>query len=228
MKSEVSLKGTQEGYQLIIPSSASLKDVFDDLKSLTLQMKKDSHAGRKIIFHVKTGQRELTDTEKNMIRDIIEDEFFKISSFESEVMSVEKCLTLQNEMFPTLEVRTVRSGQIVETEGDMLLIGVVHPGGMVRATGSIYIIGELKGIAHAGINGQESAVVVANFRYNAQVRIGDNVHVIEKKDQTEDEDSDTAEFVYVNDLHIIEVSSLDNLKTIRPELGKHAGGIYNG
>lgn len=228
MKSAISLKGTQEGYQLIIPSAASLSDVYDELESLTLQMKKDSHTGREISFHVKTGHRELTDAEKEVISGIIEDDYFKISSFESEVMSMEKCIQWKKETSPSLEVRTVRSGQIVEAEGDMLLIGVVHPGGMVRATGSIYIIGELKGIAHAGIDGKESAVVVANFRYNAQVRIGDNVHVIEKKNQTKDEDSDTTEFVYVNDLHIIEVSSLENLKTIRPELGKHAGGIYNG
>jgi len=228
MKSTISLKGTQEGYQLIIPSSASLSDVYEELEALTLQMKKDSHTGREISFHVKTGHRELTDTEKEAIAEIIEDDYFKITSFESDVLTMEKCIQWQKETSPSLEVRTVRSGQIVEAEGDMLLIGVVHPGGMVRATGSIYIIGELKGIAHAGIKGKENAVVVANFRYNAQVRIGDNVHVIEKKDQTEEENSDATEFVYVNDLHIIEVSSLENLKTIRPEIGKHAGGIYNG
>lgn len=228
MKSAVSLKGTQEGYQLIIQSSASLSDAYEELESLTLQMKKDSQIGREIVFHVKTGQRELTDAEKEKILEIVEDDYFKIASFESEVMSMEKCIEWHQEASPTLEVRTVRSGQIVEAEGDMLLIGVVHPGGMVRATGSIYIIGELKGIAHAGIKGKESAVVVANFRYNAQVRIGDNVHVIEKKEQSTDENSDTTEFVYVNDLHIIEVSSLENLKTIRPELDKYAGGIYNG
>lgn len=228
MKSAVSLKGTKEGYQLIIQSSASLQDVYEDLNTLTLQLKKDSHSGREIEFHVKTGQRELSDDEKNEIADIVEDEFFKITSFEADVMSLEKFMKWHNQTSPTLEVRTVRSGQIVESEGDMLLIGVVHPGGTVRATGSIFIIGELKGIAHAGVDGKESAVVVANFRYNAQVRIGDNVHVIEKKDQLKDEDSDTIEFVYVNDLHIIEVSPLEKLKDIRPEIGKHAGGIYNG
>ncbi|OJF95733.1 septum site-determining protein MinC [Alkalibacterium sp. 20] len=228
MKSAVSLKGTKEGYQLIIQSSASMQDVYENLKTLTVQLKKDSQAGREIEFHVKTGQRELTDDEKNEMTDIVEDDYFKISSFESDVMSLDKFIKWHNQTSPSLEVRTVRSGQIVESEGDMLLIGVVHPGGTVRATGSIFIIGELKGIAHAGVNGKESAVVVANFRYNAQVRIGDNVHVIEKKDKTNDENSDIVEFVHVNDLHIIEVAPLEKLKTIRPEIGKHAGGIYNG
>ncbi|MDZ7834011.1 MAG: hypothetical protein U5K84_00320 [Alkalibacterium sp.] len=54
MKNAVSLKGTKEGYQLIIQSSASLQEVFDDLKSLTVQLKKDSHAEREWIF--KSGQ----------------------------------------------------------------------------------------------------------------------------------------------------------------------------
>ncbi|GEK91561.1 septum site-determining protein MinC [Alkalibacterium kapii] len=228
MKGTVSLKGTQEGYQLIIQSSASLEDAYEELKSLTSQMRKDSHNRREIKFHVKTGLRELTDKEKNIIIEIVEDDYFKISSFESDVITREKCVRWQKEASPTLEVRTVRSGQMVEAEGDMLLIGVVHPGGIVRASGSIYIIGELKGTAHAGVNGKESAVVVANFRYNAQVRIGDNVHVIEKKDRQIDEEADTTEFVYVNDLHIIEVSKLEELKALRPELDNYAGGIYNG
>ena len=228
MMNAVSLKGTKEGYQLIIHASSSMDEVYDDLKALTVQLKKDSQAGREIEFHVKSGQRALTENEKKEISDIVEDDYFRISSFEAEVMSLEKFMKWHDEISPTLEVRTVRSGQIVEAAGDMLLIGVVHPGGTVRATGSIFIIGELKGIAHAGVDGQENAVVVANFRYNAQVRIGDNVHVIEKKNQLNDEDSDTVEFVYVNDLHIIEVESLDNLKNLRPEIGKQAGGIFNG
>ncbi|MDN6194043.1 MAG: septum site-determining protein MinC, partial [Alkalibacterium sp.] len=222
------LKGTQEGYQLIIKSSDSLEDAYEELRSLTSQMKKDAHSSKKITFTVKTGLRLLTEDEKEKIKEIVEDNLFEISSFESDVILMEKCLDWHKAASPKLEVRTVRSGQLVEAEGDMLLIGVVHPGGVVRATGNIYIIGELKGTAHAGVNGRENAVVVANFRYNAQVRIGDNVHIIEKKNQQKDEEADTTEFVYVNDLHIIEVSKLEELKDIRPELDNYVGGIYNG
>ena len=53
MKSTVSLKGTQEGYQLIIKSSDSLEDAYEELRSLTSQMKKDAHSSKKITFTVK-------------------------------------------------------------------------------------------------------------------------------------------------------------------------------
>ncbi|GAA0371316.1 septum site-determining protein MinC [Alkalibacterium iburiense] len=224
MNNSVSLKGTKEGYQLIIQSSASFESILEELKELTMQLKKDSAAGHEITFFVKTGKRELTNEEKAQLTEIIEDDHFKVHSFEAEVISVEKALKWHIESAPTLEAKTVRSGQIVEAEGDLLLIGGVHPGGTVRATGSIFIIGELRGIAHAGYGGKESAIVVGNFRYNAQVRIGDNVHVIEQDEDSEELKNDV-EFVYVNDLHIIEVSPLQKLKTVRPEIGKYAGGL---
>lgn len=47
--------------------------------------------------------------------------------------------------------KIVRSGQVLETEGDLLLIGDVNPGGMVKAGGNIFILGSLRGIAHAGL-----------------------------------------------------------------------------
>ncbi len=224
LKQAVSLKGIKEGYQLIIPASASLRSVLEELTELKTQLKKDAHANHQIRFFVKTGDRRLNEEEQKQIIQIVEDDYFKIDSFESNVVSIEKALEWHNQSSPTLEVRNVRSGQLLQTEGDLLLIGDVHPGGTVRATGSIFIIGQFKGIAHAGFAGKENAVVVANFRYNAQVRVGDNVHIIEQKESDEGH-TDESEFVYVNDLHIIEISPLEQLKVIRPEIGKYAGGL---
>lgn len=50
MKSTVSLKGTQEGYQLIIKSSDSLEDAYEELRSLTSQMKKMRIAQKKLLL----------------------------------------------------------------------------------------------------------------------------------------------------------------------------------
>lgn len=225
MNNSVSLKGTKSGYQLIIQSSASFQEILEELNDLTIQLKKESKAAHEISFSVKTGNRELTTEEKAQILTIVEDDYFKIESFESDVVSIEKALKWHTETAPTLKVGTIRSGQIVDVEGDLLLIGGVHPGGTIRATGSIFIIGDLRGIAHAGFTGRESAVVVANFNFNAQVRVGDNVHVIEADEENTQNKKEEIEFVYVNDLHIIEVSPLHKLKSIRPEIGKNAGGL---
>ncbi len=225
MKNAVTLKGRTEGFQIILHASASFEEVVDQLKELTVQLKKDTQKGHELNFFVDTGSRLLSADEKKQISDIIEDDHFKISSYESDVISIEDAQKRAREARPKLEVRTVRSGQILEADGDLLLIGHVHPGGTVRATGSIFVIGELKGIAHAGFEGNENAIVLANFKYNAQVRIGGNVHVIENRDENLVQSEDI-QFVYVNDLHIIEVGSLHYLKTIRPEIGKHSGGLF--
>ncbi|MCC5895065.1 MAG: septum site-determining protein MinC [Alkalibacterium sp.] len=225
MNNAVTLKGRKEGFQLILHSSASFEKILEEIKELKVQLKNDTQTGHELNFYVKTGNRELTDSEKKQIEDIIVDDHFSISSFQSDVISIEDALKLHQASRPRLEVRTVRSGQILDAQGDLLLIGEVHPGGTVRATGSIFVIGELKGIAHAGFSGNESAIVLANFRHNAQVRIGGNVHVIEKSEGNS-EQSDEIKFVCVNDLHIIEVSPLHDLKTIRPEIGKHSGGLF--
>lgn len=225
MKSSVTLKGRKAGFQIILESSASFETIIEEMENLKHQLKKDTKAGHELKFHVKTGRRELSPDEKEKVRSVLEDEFFKIVSFDADVLSFDQAEMLHQKTRPMLQVRTVRSGQILEAEGDLLLVGQVHPGGTVRATGSIYIIGELKGIAHAGFSGDESAIVLADFRYNAQARIGGNVHLIEKTEE-KGEASDEAQFVYVNDLHIIEIAPLHNLKHIRPEIGNHSGGLF--
>lgn len=226
MNKAVTLKGRKEGFQLIIAAQAAMVSVFKELEELKSQLKKDTKAEHAIHFFILTGNRILTEDEESRIKSILEDDFFKVVSFEADVITLAEAKRRHELSRPRMEVRTVRSGQIVEAEGDLLLIGEVHPGGMVRATGSIFIIGELKGIAHAGFKGRETAVVVANFRYNSQVRISGNIHVVEEKEESQFNQSDTIEFVYVNDLHIVEVSPLRDLKRIRPEIAKDSGGIF--
>ena len=50
---------------------------------------------------------------------------------------------------------TVRSGQRIECEGDIVVIGDVNPGGEVIAGGSIAVFGRLRGLAHAGCSGRK-------------------------------------------------------------------------
>lgn len=226
MKRAVSLKGRKEGFQIIIDAKAAMDSVFSELEELKQQLKNDTKADHSLSFFIVTGNRIMTAEEQDSIKSILEDDFFKVVSFKADVITLTEAKKRHELSRPRMEVRTVRSGQILEAEGDLLLIGEVHPGGLLRATGSIFVIGELKGIAHAGFSGNENAVVVANFRYNSQVRIGGNVHVVDEKEESQFNQSDTIEFVYVNDLHIIEVSPLHDLKKIRPEIAKDSGGIF--
>ena len=73
---------------------------------------------------------------------------------------------------PTLYLnQTLRSGQTVSFDGNILIIGDAHPGSEIVAGGDITVWGILGGIAHAGSNGNISSKVRA-LKLNAiQLRI---------------------------------------------------------
>lgn len=57
--------------------------------------------------------------------------------------------------------KTVRSGLKITHRGHVVVIGDVNPGGEIYAGGSVVVWGRLKGMVHAGIEGDEKAVVCA-------------------------------------------------------------------
>ena len=80
--------------------------------------------------------------------------------------------TINTETLPTLYInQTLRSGQTVSYEGNILIIGDAHPGSEIVATGDITVWGILGGIAHAGSQGNITSKVRA-LKLNAiQLRI---------------------------------------------------------
>ncbi len=77
---------------------------------------------------------------------------------------------------PALVIRrTVRSGQSIRFPGSVVVFGDVNPGGEIIATGDIFVWGCLRGVAHAGASGDESAVVCALELSPVQLRIGHHI-----------------------------------------------------
>lgn len=70
---------------------------------------------------------------------------------------------------------TVRSGQRIECEGDIVVIGDVNPGGELIAGGNIVVFGKLKGLAHAGCSGRSDVRVAALYMYPRQLRLSGKV-----------------------------------------------------
>lgn len=67
----------------------------------------------------------------------------------------------------------LRSGQVLETETSIVILGDVNPGAKIVSKGNIIILGALKGIAYAGAAGNDGAFVVALEMNPCQIRIGD-------------------------------------------------------
>lgn len=146
------------------------------------------------------------DEVKEEVRSDIEistDEFDKDDESSAEI----KKQMRENEKLPTLYVqRTLRSGQSLKSDGNIVIIGDVNPGAEIIAKGDITVWGVLGGIAHAGSDGNVHSRIRALKLYAIQLRIGDvfarrpdtvNVPYVQKTD------SFTPEEARVHRKHIV-------------------------
>ncbi len=98
----------------------------------------------------------------------------------------------ETEKLPTLYIqRTLRSGQSITSEGNIVIIGDANPGSEIIAKGDITVWGILGGIAHAGSAGNQYARIRALKMNAIQLRIADvfarrpdsaNIPYIQKSD----------------------------------------------
>ncbi len=71
--------------------------------------------------------------------------------------------------------RTLRSGQVLQHPGHVIVVGDVNPGAEVLAGGNVFVWGRLRGVVHAGAAGDRQAIVCALELAPAQLRIADVV-----------------------------------------------------
>lgn len=98
-----------------------------------------------------------------------------ISAEEEEKLRQELEAKLQlTEKLPTLYIqRTLRSGQTLTADGNIVIVGDVNPGSEIKAVGDITVWGILGGIAHAGIEGNQFAKIRALKMNAIQLRIAE-------------------------------------------------------
>lgn len=77
---------------------------------------------------------------------------------------------------------SIRSGQKIEFEGSLVIIGDVNAGAEVIAGENIVVLGNLRGLAHAGAKGNKDAVIEASEIDAVQIRIADKVKEIEREE----------------------------------------------
>ena len=80
---------------------------------------------------------------------------------------------------------SLRSGQKIEFEGSLVVLGDVNAGAEVIAGENIVILGVLRGLAHAGAKGNKKAIIASNEMDCPQIRIANIVKEIEKDELEE-------------------------------------------
>lgn len=183
----VTFKATVNGLILIMREE-------DDFESIREQVEKKLASAGKFFkgasISVKYRGRKLSAEEESRLKVIMSDRTgAEIKSFEEDAedsqtvtqenTSIDKFRFKKmffsgiNEGMTKFHRGTVRSGQLVSYDGNLVVVGDVNPGGEVEATGNVIVVGSLRGIVHAGSDGNKDAVVVALNLQPTQLRIAD-------------------------------------------------------
>lgn len=147
----------------------------------------DNIFGEDIATQEKTSEKEVSTEENSPEEKSDEDEISpivrhdetiaeKVEAQEVKEESDEEISALKNapESLPTLYLRkTIRSGQSISSDGNIVIIGDVNPGSEIIAKGDITVWGILGGIAHAGSDGNNYAKIRALKLNPVQIRIGE-------------------------------------------------------
>jgi septum site-determining protein MinC len=219
----VTIKGTKDGLTLHLDDSCSFQELLQDLEEkLSLNHRQDENSPL-VPVRLKVGNRYLTEQQENELKNLIRSKkHLVVEAIDSNVISKEEAIQLRKKTEIVSVSKIVRSGQVLEVEGDLLLIGDVNPGGMVRAGGNIFILGALRGIAHAGCFGNKEAVIAASLMKPTQLRISD---IMNRAPEEYEQEGNEMECAYIDENDTITIERLQILQRLRPNLTRLEGGI---
>lgn len=132
----------------------------------------------------------LKNKEINEIKKIIQDDIEVEVNFDSpKVLGLHGIKRVFEKDIQNSETKfhkgSLRSGQKIEFEGSLVVLGDVNAGAEVIAGENIVVLGILRGLAHAGAKGNKKAIIASNEIDCPQIRIANIVKEIERDELEE-------------------------------------------
>lgn len=224
MQKNVQIKGTKDGIVISLSDKADIMQLRQELLQLLIEQKQGPYSGEKLEVQVQLGNRLFSEEEEADFAGIIHDNSqMKIKAFYSNVMTKEAAKKWKEEEQIYSMATIIRSGQVIHVPGDFLLIGDINPGGQIRADGNIFVLGQIKGIVHAGFAGSKDAVVAGKFLYPSQIRIASEFYSFDDEAYKEIGDTDL-KAAFITDTKDIKVDGVHTLRKVRPHIANFQGG----
>ncbi len=172
----ITVKGRENGVELCFSRTAQIEEAEAEIKRM---VQENGEFFKRAEVCVSYSGTEFSYFDEVKFEKIIKSLFGKRCDFKRQ-----KFLT-RNQLFHSLEKderickivrKSLRSGESVNSRGDVIIYGDVNPGATVEATGNITVIGALRGTAQINGRGRVFAVMMEP----TQIRIG-NVYSYSKK-----------------------------------------------
>ena len=164
------IKGNRHGLVLSIDPEAAFDDVIAQLRA-KLSAHREFFQGAIVRLHSQT--EPLGESRLGQLRSVVQEFGMHFAGQETDtVASPEATVPKVDSTDDTKLVRrTLRSGQSIHYSGNVIVMGDVNPGAEIVCSGDILVLGSLRGVAHAGAEGNAKAVVFAFRLEPTQLRI---------------------------------------------------------
>ena len=191
MEQQVNLKSNRYGINLILNENLPFEELLD---AIILKFHESDKFFKNASIAITFSGRHLSTEEEIRIIDAITEQtsihiICVLDSDEQKELDtkaqIEEFLRRQEESTGQFYKGTLRSGQVLECESSVVIVGDVNPGAKIVAKGNIVVLGSLDGNAYAGAAGNSESFVAALHMNPIQIKIADVIGRSEDKSPLE-------------------------------------------
>ena len=185
MRSCIRISSTKDEIRITVNAATEFDEVLEEFRSKLPRIKK-YYEKNGLPIHI-VGKA-LKENEQTAVRTVLKPEIdTKITFGEaSEVLGLHAIKRTFESSVETSETKFIRgnlrSGQREEFSGSIAILGDLNYVAEVIAGENIIVTGKIRGLAHAGANGNKKAIISANSIEPTQVRISNILKEIPEND----------------------------------------------
>ena len=185
MRSCLRVSSTKEEIKIMVNAATDFDEVLEEFRAKLPRIKKYYEKDIKPIHII---GKALKENEQTAIKMILKDDIDTKITFgdTSEVLGLHAIKWTFESSVETSETKFIRgnlrSGQREEFSGSIAILGDLNYGAEVIAGENIIVTGKIRGLAHAGANGNKKAIISANSIEPTQVRISNILKEIPEND----------------------------------------------
>ena len=185
MKNNINVYQKKNLVIIKIREDADFNNIVKELRHKVIQLKK-LYKGGKTPIEV-TGKvlknKEIEEVEK-IIKNVLDVEVDFDMPRELGLSNITKTFAQEISTSETKFHRgSLRSGQRLEEDGSIIILGDVNSGAEVIASDNIVVLGTLRGLAHAGAKGNKEAIIAAGRLDTVQMRISNIVKEFNREEE---------------------------------------------
>ncbi|MCR4721445.1 MAG: septum site-determining protein MinC [Lachnospiraceae bacterium] len=180
MESTVTIKASTNGITVILDDSKS----FDEIKSaLAAKFKASASLLGDSKMAIAFDGMVLTDKQRTELLNVISENCnLEVTAYYESMHEMDRAAEvkvtrdlMKDPYLARFYKGNLRSGQSLDTENSIIILGDINPGASVISNGNIIVLGAIKGTAFAGALGNKNAFIFALEMNPMQVRIADTI-----------------------------------------------------